>query len=101
MIYAVLKQNNVETSHLFWCYEEYNEAVFNPDIETIYILELGRVKGDYKAKKAAIKDKAIEYSNNNYPGLSYDNLSYIESYFYNYGKRYGLLSELRENAICY
>lgn len=100
MIYAVLKENNKETAHLFWTWEEYHRATFSPDIETVYKIELGRVKGDYKAKKAAIQDKAISYSNMIFPGLSANELSYIESYFETYGKRYGLLREFRENAIC-
>ena len=100
MIYAVLKQDNDETANLFFTWEDFHKATFNPEIEPICIIELGRVKGNYQDKKAAIEDKAIEYSNNNYPGLSYNELSYIESYFETYGKRYGLLNEFRENAIC-
>ena len=100
MIYAVLRQNNDETANLFWTWEEYHKTTFSPDIEPICTIELYHVKGSYKDKKAAIQDKAIEYSNNQYPGLSYNDLSYIESYFETYGKRYGLLREFRENAIC-
>lgn len=100
MIYAVLRQNNDETANLFFSWEEYHKATFNPEIEPICIIELGRVKGNYQDKKAAIEDKAIEYSNNQYPGLSYGELFDIENYFSTYGKRYGLLRDFHENAIC-
>ena len=100
MIYAVLRQNNDETANLFFSWEEYHKATFSPDIEPICIIELGRVKGNYQDKKAAIEAKAIEYSNNQYPGLSYGELFEIENYFNTYGKRYGLLRDFHENAIC-
>lgn len=101
MIYAVLRQNNDEKANLFWTWEEYHEATFSPDIEIICTIELGRLKGkSYKERKACIEAKAIEYSHNHYPGLSYGECADIDDYFYNYGKRYGLLTEFRENAIC-
>lgn len=101
MIYTVLKQNNDETAHLFFTWPEYHAATFTPDIEIISTIELGRAKGKtYQERKTCIEDKAIEYSNNQYPGLSWGELFEIESYFRSYGKRYGLLSEFRENAIC-
>ena len=100
MIYTVLKQNNDETAYLFYSWPEYHEATFSPDIEATCTIELGRVKGNYQDKKAAIQDKAIEYSNNNAPGLSYGEIADIQGYFETYGKRYGLLRDFRENAIC-
>lgn len=101
MIYAVLKIDNDDTANLFFSWEEYHKATFNPDIEPICIIELGQIKGKtYQAKKAAIEDKAIEYSNNIAPGLSYGELFDIENYFSTYGKRYGLLRDFHENAIC-
>lgn len=101
MIYTVLKENNNETANLFYSWEEYHKTTFSPDIETICIIELGRIKGKtYQAKKAAIEDKAIEYSNNQAGGLSYGEIADIQGYFETYGKRYGLLREFYENAIC-
>lgn len=101
MIYTVLKQNNTETAHLFFTWPEYHEATFSPDIEPIITIELGRLKGKtYQERKACIEDKAIDYSNNQAGGLSYNELYYISSYFETYGKRYGLLNEFKENAIC-
>ena len=101
MIYALLKENNIETAYLFYSYEELHRATFNPEIETTCTIELGRLKGKtYKERKADIESKAIEFSNNQEGGLSYGELFEIEDYFRKYGKRYGLLTDFRENAIC-
>ena len=100
MIYTVLKENNDETAFLFNSWEDYHAATFSPAIESTCIIELGRVKGSYKDKKAVIENKAIEYSNNIAPGLSWGEVADISGYFENYGKRYGLLTDFRENAIC-
>ena len=101
MIYAVLKENNIETDNLFFSWDKYFSAVFSPYVKTIFILELGNLTGKtYKEKKACLQNKAIEFSNNQYGGLSYGEIACIESYFERYGRRYGLLREFRENAIC-
>ena len=101
MIYAVLKIENDETANLFYSWEDYFRATFDPDIETIALIELGRLKGKtYNDRKSCIESKAIEFSNNQYPGLSWGEMSDIEEYFSRYGSRYGLLTDFHENAIC-
>ena len=56
----------------------------------------------YHERKADLKEKAIEWSNNqgSYPRWSYSELGEIQDFFERNGKRYGLLKEFRENAIC-
>jgi len=56
----------------------------------------------YQERKADLKDKAIEWSNNqgNYPRWSYGELATIQDFFERNGKRYGLLKEFKENCIC-
>lgn len=61
------------------------------------------VKGKtYAERKADLQSKAIEWSNN--WGLGGDwhfsNIIEIESFFEEQGKKYGLLREFHENAIC-
>lgn len=53
----------------------------------------------YQKRKAEVREEAIEYS------YSEEELSYVElaeknDYFERLGRRYGLLREFRENAIC-
>lgn len=49
-----------------------------------------------KARQAAI-DWQLDFPNHNY---SWGELQVWNQYFYNLGKRYGLLKEFRENGIC-
>lgn len=55
----------------------------------------------YQKRKAEVREEAIEwqadFGEHNY---SYGELAYFEDYFRRLGKRYGLLREFKENAIC-
>lgn len=54
----------------------------------------------YEKKKEDIREQAKEWQHSfcekNY---SYGEITEFTSYFYKYGKKYGLLKEFRENAI--
>lgn len=56
----------------------------------------------YADRKNNLRDKAIEYQNSCYDfcGFSYGEIGDIQAFFENNGRRYGLLQEFRENAIC-
>ena len=56
----------------------------------------------YQERKNDLHEKAIEWSNavGQYPKWSYGELAIIQGFFEKYGRRYGLLTEFRENAIC-
>ena len=56
----------------------------------------------YQELKNDIRNKAIEWSNNQgeYAAWSYGELADIQGFFETNGRRYGLLTEFRENAIC-
>lgn len=55
----------------------------------------------YQKNKQRIREEAIEWQadfpNHNY---SWGEIAYFEDYFRRQGKRYGLLTEFRENGIC-
>ncbi len=59
------------------------------------------IKTTYEIKKEMARQEAIDYQNDfcnhNY---SYGELVEFEHYFEKLGKRYGLLKEFHENAIC-
>lgn len=101
MIYTVLKKDGQENEYLFYSWDEYHKATFNSEIEEVVTIELGRLHGKtYQERKSYIETKAIILSNNRYGGLSYGEEADIEAYFNRYGKRYGLLTDFHENAIC-
>ena len=53
----------------------------------------------YKKRKAEVRAEAVEYSYSE-EELSYGELADKQDYFRRLGKRYGLLREFKENAIC-
>ena len=62
---------------------------------------LFEVRGNtYQERKAEVREIAIRYQNMSVGGLSYGELAVIENWFERFGKRYGLLTEFRENGIC-
>ena len=76
------------------------EKEFN--IKLICFIPL-EVKGKtYAERKADLQNKAIEWSNNNGLGgdWHFSDIIEIEMFFEDQGKKYGLLREFRENAIC-
>lgn len=58
-------------------------------------------KDYYESMKSLVRQEAIEWQadfpNHNY---SWGEIAYFEDYFRRQGKRYGLLTEFRENCIC-
>lgn len=68
------------------------------NIETLNLVVKGK---NYKEKQDYLRDLAIDYQYN-FSSLSwsYGELLDIQDFFYKNGKRYGLLKEFKENAIC-
>ena len=55
----------------------------------------------YQERKEAARQKAIEWQGNYAErSMSYEELAESQAYFERIGRRYGLLTEFRENAIC-
>lgn len=56
----------------------------------------------YNDRKNDLRNKAIDWSNTGgeYQNWSYGELSIIQTFFENNGRRYGLLGEFKENCIC-
>lgn len=74
---------------------------FSPDCENINILNFIIYGYTYNDKKNYLRDLAIkwqlEFSQYSW---SYYELYIIQNWFYENAKRYGLLKEFKENAIC-
>lgn len=77
----------------------FHAATFSPDIE--YEILSFKISGKtYAERKNAARDLAYEYQIiTNCGGLSYMELSTIQSYFETIAARYGLIQEYRENGI--
>lgn len=105
MILAILKDNktNEIEAGVYDCLRDYNETTFSPTIETLYLTDFKVHGKNYKERKAEAEELAKEYQRaiiENSICLSYFELMLISNKFENIGKRYGLLQEFKENAIC-
>lgn len=55
----------------------------------------------YQAKKNMAREEAIEWQERfGEQSISYEELAIAQSVFEQLGRRYGLLTEFRENGIC-
>ena len=102
MIFARLKDNSTgeERSELFFSWDAVHRATFSPDVDTVYITDF-KIKGrSYKERKESARELAIDVQYNDVGGLSWAEWGRICDFFSNVGRRYGLLQEFRENAIC-
>lgn len=82
-------------------YKQFFEDTFSPMSENIEVLDL-KIKGNtYEERKSNLYDLALDYQNM-FSSLSwsYGELVEINDFFYKNGKRYGMLKEFKENAIC-
>lgn len=81
-------------------YEEWREDTFNGvyNIETLDFKISGKT---YREKQASLEDLAKDWQHNfSWLDWSYGELMEINNYFYENGKRYGLLKVFKENCIC-
>ena len=102
LVFAVFE--NDATGESFggvYTWEEFHKANFSPCYECTIKFDFVIRGNNYKAKKLCAESKAIKFSNFGYlADLSYNELAILSAFFEKVGKRYGLISEFRENAIC-
>ena len=101
MIFATWEEDDgQEYCDLFYGWEEFNKAFFNPEKELCRMIPFS-VKGKtYKERQASLRDTAVEWSNAFMGGLYMSDLANICEWFCKRGRQLGLMREFRENAIC-
>ena len=102
---ATYKQNNQNYNNIY-CnnligWDEYHSDTFTSSTEDLQLLILS-VKGKtYQERKAYTEELAKDWQYNyNDFSWSYGELAIVCDFFEKMGKRYGLLKEFKENAIC-
>ena len=85
--------------------QAWNETRIKAEIgedNILYMIPLIVSGRNYQERKNDIRNKAIEYQNSMYDfcDFSYGEIGDIQAFFENNGRKYGLLKEFRENAIC-
>lgn len=105
LLYANIRQpNEAEPTAVLYYGKEglqrFYSDTFSPLTE--YEAVLFEVHGKtYQERKASAQDIAVSFSNIAYcGGLYWSDLQALSDWFYRFGKRYGLLTEFRENGLC-
>ena len=101
MFYAKLKQNGQETGVLYDDFQDYISDTFSPAVETMVIIPFTVHGSNYAERRENVRGTAMEFQTaNDCDGLYMSDMAQIYGWFEKMGKRYGLLKEFRENAIC-
>lgn len=100
MFYAKFAIEGKEHAELYDSWDRYHADTFSPLTEDISFVDFNVHGKDYQSRKNCVRDIALDWSNSDTSGLSCLELHRIWSWFYNMGRRYGLLQEFRENCIC-
>ena len=101
MIYYVIHDNITgDDTAAVGTWDDFHRDTFSPEANPTYILRFKISGRTYAERKADLQNKAIEFSHNTAPGLYWSDEVIIQDFFETNGRRYGLLTEFRENAIC-
>ena len=87
-------------ANLYYGYSKWFEDSFSPDTIVNAIIDFKIQGRTYAEKKEYCRNLAIEFQYADDGGLSQGELCNILNFFEVNGKRYGLIQEFRENAIC-
>ena len=93
--YNAIYYGNIK-GHKLWIEDTFSP--YTKDIETLDFTIKGKT---YQERQDNARQLAIDWQLNfSYLSWSYSELAEITSYFEKIGKRFGLLKEFKENAIC-
>lgn len=85
---------------LFDTWDELHTATFCPDCDVEIITDFRLHGKTYAERKAEAHEIAVDFSYNFPVGCYWSQVADLNEIFEKWGRRYGLLEEFRENAIC-
>ena len=100
LYYVIHDTTTNEEKAVLGDYETLHNDTFNPDKVATCIINFVIHGKTYQDKKRSLEQMAIDFSLNQAGGLAYNQVAAIQDYFEENGRRYGLLKDFRENAIC-
>lgn len=101
MFYAnFIDSNGNKQANLYYGYSKWFEDSFSSDTIVNAIIDFKIQGKTYAEKKEYLRNLALDFQSANDCDLSYGELADIYNFFEVNGKRYGLIQEFRENAIC-
>lgn len=84
---------------LYFFREQWHKDTFSPDCTNIQIIDFSIRGHNYAARKADLRELAIDFQGANTEGISWLELAKISDFFTRNAKKYGLTNEFRENGI--
>ena len=98
---AYIDEKGIERGMLFdsETINRYYNVTFSPETKEVAFITFNVSGKNYQERKENVRQKAIDFQLNNFPGLFWSDMVWIENWFEKQGERYGLLEEFRENAI--
>ena len=100
MFFAKFTINGQTTAELYDSWDKFHADTFNPATEVITLIEIKIHGKDYQTRKESLRTLAIDWSHADIEGIYMSDLADISNWFFLKGKRFGLLDEFIENAIC-
>lgn len=101
MFYAKFRDaDGQEIGKLYDHWEDYHTDTFSPEVEPLEIIDFS-VKGkNYRERQSSVETTARDFQAADIGGLFMSDYARICDWLTTQGKRYGLLKEFRENAVC-
>ena len=104
MFYGVYKLYGEQYSGFYDEYgDEWFKDTFCPDTKIQIMIDLTTHGKTYAERKADLRNTALDFQDlfSVYGvSISWEELAIFSDFFTKYGKRYGLLTEFRENGVC-
>lgn len=106
MMYAKIRRadNGYVEEHIYLTADEYIRDTCSPETEVLSLLPFRVTGSSYAERKESARNLAIEFQfscdGDSDIQLSHGEWLYVGNWFQRAGKRYGLLREYRENAVC-
>ena len=95
MIFAVID----DTASIFDTWGEYLAATFSPDCTISAVIPLTIHGSTYAERRDSLRTMAQDIQTADNGGLSYSEAATLCDYFTRQARRYGLLTEFRDNCI--
>ena len=95
MIFAVID----DTASIFDTWREYYAATFSPDCIISAVIPLQLHGSTYAERRDSLRNMAQDIQTADNGGMSYGEVATLNDYFTRQARRYGLLTEFRDNCI--
>lgn len=101
MFYGSYYLNGEKHAAIYFSSDLWHRDTFSPLCEDIVIIPFETHGKSFADRRESVRETAVEWSNYGeaWP-LTWNEINHISDWFYRMGKRYGLLTEFRENGLC-